>query len=156
MTTILHKNKRPFTSFTCKRKTNLKNLGLIIASQFFTYLYCYMYLYYALITAQSEKNQDQFMVRKMWHNWQWNKWWFNIFKENHFWGIRYLHLAMILSTKPICIRKKMKSFKCETYQERRNHCIQRYFAVHCRWKLATWKAWESTCRDNLFQTALNI
>ena len=85
------------------------------------------------------KKQDQFMVRKMWNNWQWNKWWFNIFKENHFWGIKYLHLAIILSTKPICIRKKMKSFKCETYQERSNHCIQRYFAFHCRWKLATWK-----------------
>lgn len=36
---------------------------------------------------------------------------------------RYLHLAMILSTKPICIRKKMKSFKCETYKQELNLCI---------------------------------
>lgn len=36
---------------------------------------------------------------------------------------RYLHLAMILSTKPICIRKKMKSFKCETYKQELNLCL---------------------------------
>lgn len=39
---------------------------------------------------------------------------------------RYLHLAMILSTKPICIRKKMKSFKCETYKQELNLTVYKF------------------------------